>query len=240
MNQVNDKIGTDYKPFNYYGAPDAENVIVAMGSVCECAEEVVDYLNAAGEKVGLDEGSASIARSCRSTCVDVHAEDGEEDLRARPHQGARLHRRAALPGRAGCPERHRVRLRFRSTPAATASAPRTPPRPTSSPCTATWRADTPKKRFTIGIVDDVTHLSLDIKENPDTTPAGTHFLQVLGPGRGRHRRCEQELHQDHRRPHRYVCAGLFRLRLQEVRRPDGLPPAFRSQADQVHLLHQQG
>ena len=53
MNQVNAKIGTDYKPFNYYGAPDAERVIVAMGSVCECAEEVVDYLNAAGDKVGL-------------------------------------------------------------------------------------------------------------------------------------------------------------------------------------------
>ena len=49
MNQVNERIGTDYKPFNYYGAPDAEYVIVAMGSVCECAEEVVDYLNAAGE-----------------------------------------------------------------------------------------------------------------------------------------------------------------------------------------------
>ena len=53
MNKVNEKIGTNYKPFNYYGAADAEHVIVAMGSVCDCAEEVVDYLNAAGEKVGL-------------------------------------------------------------------------------------------------------------------------------------------------------------------------------------------
>ncbi len=53
MNKVNEKIGTDYKPFNYYGAPDATEVIIAMGSVCECAEEVVDYLNAKGEKVGL-------------------------------------------------------------------------------------------------------------------------------------------------------------------------------------------
>ncbi len=66
MNQVNAKIGTDYKPFNYYGAPDAESVIVAMGSVCECAEEVVDYLNAAGDKVGLDQGSASIVRLWQS------------------------------------------------------------------------------------------------------------------------------------------------------------------------------
>ena len=53
MNKVNEKIGTNYKPFNYYGAEDAEHVIVAMGSVCDCAEEVVDFLNAAGEKVGL-------------------------------------------------------------------------------------------------------------------------------------------------------------------------------------------
>ena len=53
MNQVNEKCGTDYKPFNYYGAPDAEKVIIAMGSVCDTAEEVIDYLTAAGEKVGL-------------------------------------------------------------------------------------------------------------------------------------------------------------------------------------------
>ena len=53
MNKVNEKLGTDYKPFNYYGAPDAENVIVAMGSVNDCTEEVIDYLTAKGEKVGL-------------------------------------------------------------------------------------------------------------------------------------------------------------------------------------------
>ena len=53
MNKVNAKIGTDYKLFNYYGAPDAENVIIAMGSVCDTVEETVDYLNAAGDKVGL-------------------------------------------------------------------------------------------------------------------------------------------------------------------------------------------
>ena len=53
MNKVNAKIGTDYKPFNYYGAPDADKVIIAMGSACETIEEVIDYLVAAGEKVGL-------------------------------------------------------------------------------------------------------------------------------------------------------------------------------------------
>ena len=53
MDQVNAKLGTDYKLFNYYGAPDADRVIVAMGSICDVAEEVIDYLNAHGEKVGL-------------------------------------------------------------------------------------------------------------------------------------------------------------------------------------------
>ena len=53
MNKVNAKIGTDYKLFNYYGAPDAEHVIVAMGSVCDTIEETIDYLNAHGAKVGL-------------------------------------------------------------------------------------------------------------------------------------------------------------------------------------------
>ena len=53
MNKVNEKIGTDYKPFNYYGAPDAEHIIIAMGSVCDTIAETVDYLNAKGEKVGL-------------------------------------------------------------------------------------------------------------------------------------------------------------------------------------------
>ena len=53
MNKVNEKLGTDYKLFNYYGAPDAERVIVAMGSICDVTEEVIDYLNANGEKVGL-------------------------------------------------------------------------------------------------------------------------------------------------------------------------------------------
>ena len=51
--EVNAKLGTDYKPFNYYGAPDADRVIVAMGSICDVAEEVIDYLTAKGEKVGL-------------------------------------------------------------------------------------------------------------------------------------------------------------------------------------------
>ena len=53
MRQINAKLGTNYQLFNYYGAPDADRVIVAMGSFCDVAEEVIDYLNAHGEKVGL-------------------------------------------------------------------------------------------------------------------------------------------------------------------------------------------
>ena len=53
MEKVNAKLGTDYKLFNYYGAADADRVIVAMGSINDVAEEVIDYLNAHGEKVGL-------------------------------------------------------------------------------------------------------------------------------------------------------------------------------------------
>ena len=53
MDKVNEKIGTDYKLFNYYGAADAEKVIIAMGSVCDTIEETIDYLTAAGEKVGV-------------------------------------------------------------------------------------------------------------------------------------------------------------------------------------------
>ena len=53
MQKVNEKIGTDYKPFNYYGAPDADTIVIAMGSACDAAEEVIDYLNAKGKKVGI-------------------------------------------------------------------------------------------------------------------------------------------------------------------------------------------
>ena len=70
MNQVNAKIGTDYKLFNYYGAPDAERMIVAMGSFCDVCEEVIDYLTAKGEKVGLVK-----VRLYRPFCADKLIED---------------------------------------------------------------------------------------------------------------------------------------------------------------------
>ena len=127
--KVNAKLGTNYQLFNYYGAPDADRVIVAMGSICDVAEEVIDYLNAHGEKVGLVK--VRLYRPFRRREVRGRpARDREEDRRARPHQGARLHGRAAVPGRRDRAVRRGPRPASPSSAAATASAPRTP-RPAS-------------------------------------------------------------------------------------------------------------
>ena len=88
MDKVNAKLGTDYKLFNYYGAPDADRVIVAMGSICDVAEEVIDYLNAHGEKVGLVK--VRLYRPfARGQAARGHPRHRQEDRRPRPHQGAR-------------------------------------------------------------------------------------------------------------------------------------------------------
>jgi pyruvate-ferredoxin/flavodoxin oxidoreductase len=98
MGKVNAKLGTNYQLFNYYGAPDADRVIIAMGSICDVAEEVIDYLNAHGEKVGLVKVPS--VPSVRGREADRrHPRHREEDRRARPHQGAGRARRAALHGR---------------------------------------------------------------------------------------------------------------------------------------------
>ena len=180
MNQVNERIGSDYKPFNYYGAPDAENVIVAMGSVCECAEEVVDYLNAAGEKVGLVK--VHLYRPfVPKYLVDVLPKTVKKisvlDRTREPGsigEPLYLDVLAALSGTEfGCASIYTGRYGLGSkdtTPADVIAVYRN------------MESDTPKKRFTVGIIDDVTHLSLDIKENPDTAPAGTTSCKFWGLG----------------------------------------------------------
>ena len=180
MNQVNAKIGTDYKPFNYYGAPDAERVIVAMGSVCECAEEVVDYLNAAGDKVGL---------------VKVHlyrpfVAEYLTDVLPETVKTISVLDRTREPGSIGEPLYLDVLAALSGTKFGTVkvytgryglgSKDTTP-----GQIVAVYRnmeSETPKKRFTIGIVDDVTNLSLEIKENPDTTPKGITSCKFWGLG----------------------------------------------------------
>jgi len=180
MNQVNAKIGTDYKPFNYYGAPDAESVIVAMGSVCECAEEVVDYLNAAGEKVGL---------------VKVHLYRPfvpEYLTKVLPKTVKKISvlDRTREPGSIGEPLYLDVLAglsgtEFGCVPIYTGRYGLGSKDTTPGDIVAVYRnmqSDTPKKRFTISIVDDVTNLSLPVKENPDTTPKGTHSCKFWGLG----------------------------------------------------------
>ena len=180
MNQVNAKIGTDYKPFNYYGAPDAEKVIIAMGSACETMEEVIDYLTAAGEKVGLIK-----VRLYRPLCGKIppgrDAQNCEEDLRARPYQGAWLHRRAPVSGCAGRYQRHRVWLLPRifrplwsglQGHQAQRHHCRVPQHGSGRAQEALYHRHCGRR----------THLSLDAKEDPDTAPAGTTSCKFWGLG----------------------------------------------------------
>ena len=180
MNKVNEKIGTNYKPFNYYGAPDADKVIIAMGSACETIEEVVDYLNAAGEKVGL---------------VKVHLYRpfvAKYLLDVLPETVKKISvlDRTKEPGSIGEPLYLDVLAAINGTQFATCpvytgryglGSKDTKP----SDIIAVYRnmeKDEPKKRFTIGIVDDVTHLSLEANEDPDTAPAGTTSCKFWGLG----------------------------------------------------------
>ena len=180
MNKVNAKAGTDYKPFNYYGAADAELVIVAMGSVCETAEEVVDYLNAAGEKVGLIK-----VRLYRPFVAKYLL-----DVMPKTVKKISVLDRTKEPGAIGEPLYLDVvaalaGTEFSNVPVYTGRYGLGSKDTTPGDIVAVYRnmeSAEPKKVFTIGIVDDVTHLSLDIKENPDTVPAGTHSCKFWGLG----------------------------------------------------------
>ena len=180
MDKVNAKIGTDYKPFNYYGAEDAEHVIVAMGSVCDCTEEVVDYLNAAGEKVGLLK-----VHLYRPFVADYMLRELPKTVKT-----ISVLDRTKEPGSIGEPLYLDVLAAINGSDFAgvkvytgrygLGSKDTTP-----GDIIAVYRnaeSEAPKKRFTIGIVDDVTNLSLPIVENPDTTPKGTHSCKFWGLG----------------------------------------------------------
>ena len=180
MDKVNAKIGTDYKPFNYYGAEDAEHVMVAMGSVCDCTEEVVDYLNAAGEKVGLLK-----VHLYRPFVADYMLRELPKTVKT-----ISVLDRTKEPGSIGEPLYLDVLAAINGSDFAgvkvytgrygLGSKDTTP-----GDIIAVYRnaeSETPKRRFTIGIVDDVTNLSLPIVENPDTTPKGTHSCKFWGLG----------------------------------------------------------
>ena len=180
MNQVNEKIGTDYKLFNYYGAPDAETVMIAMGSLCDAAEETIDYLMSKGEKVGLvkvrlyrpfatDRFLAAIPETCKSIVVmDRCKEPGA------PGEPLYLDVVTALAGTKFasckiCGGRYGLGSKD-TTPGGILSAFRN------------GQSDKPLHGFTINIVDDVTNLSLPITEEPDVVPAGTTSCKFWGLG----------------------------------------------------------
>ena len=179
MDKVNAKIGTDYKLFNYYGAADAEHVIVAMGSVCDTIKETIDYLNAAGGKYGLvtvrlyrpfaaDRLVAAFPETTKTiTVLDRTKEPGSigEPLYLDVVLGIRESKFGSLPVFSG-----RYGLGSKDT--------------TPAQIVAVYKnaAANGKKRFTIGIEDDVTNLSLAIEENPDTAPEGTTSCMFWGLG----------------------------------------------------------
>ncbi|WP_225749423.1 pyruvate:ferredoxin (flavodoxin) oxidoreductase [Paraeggerthella sp. Marseille-Q4926] len=181
MNQVNAKLGTDYQLFNYYGAPDADRVIVAMGSFCDVVEEVVDYLNANGQKVGLvkvrlyrpfvsEKFMAALPSTVQKIAVmDRTKEPGSlgeplymDVVNALAHEG-----RTDLTVVGG-----RYGLASKDTPPSSVFAIYTE-----------LEKDAPAREFTVGIVDDVTNLSLPEDPNsPNTAAAGTIECKFWGLG----------------------------------------------------------
>ncbi len=180
MGKVNEKLGTDYKLFNYYGASDAERVIVAMGSVCDVAEEVIDYLLAKGEKVGLIKvrlyrpfSTKAFADAVPSTVKKIAVLDRTKEPGS-IGEPLFLDVIAALneQGRDGvkvCGGRYG--LGSKDTPPASIFA-----------VYEHLNADTPARAFTIGINDDVTHLSLEEKPAPITAAEGTIECKFWGLG----------------------------------------------------------
>ena len=181
MDKINAKLGTDYKLFNYYGHPEADRVIVAMGSICDVAEEVIDYLNAHGEKVGLvkvrlfrpfaaEKLIEAIPASVRKIAVlDRTKEPGS--------QGEPLYQDVVTAlANAGWNDVKVIGGRYglgsKDTPPASVFA-----------VYSELKRDEMKRQFTIGIVDDVTNLSLPEDENcPNTAAPGTIECKFWGLG----------------------------------------------------------
>ena len=176
MNKVNAEIGTDYKLFNYYGAADAEHIIIAMGSVNDTIEETIDYLNANGGKYGLVK-----VRLYRPFVA-------EKLIEAIPDSVKRISvlDRTKEPGSLGEPLYLDVvaalkGTKFNDVPIFTGRYGLGSKDTTPAQIVAVFN-NTTKYRFTIGINDDVTNLSLELGANPDTAPAGTTACKFWGLG----------------------------------------------------------
>ena len=181
MGKINEKLGTDYGLFNYYGAPDADRVVVCMGSFCDVLEEVIDYLNAHGEKVGLVKVRLFRPFSIKHF-VDVLPETVKKiavmDRTKEPGSiGEPLYQDVVSAlYEAGKTDIHvsggRYGLGSKDTPPASAFA-----------VFEELKKDEPKREFTIGIDDDVTHLSLPEPEDaPNTAAPGTIECKFWGLG----------------------------------------------------------
>ena len=179
MDKINEKLGTDYQLFNYYGAADADRVIIAMGSVCDVTEEVIDYMNAHGEKVGLlkvrlyrpfapEKMLAAIPATAKKIAVlDRTKEPGSQGeplyldvVTAFANAGRQA---TIIGGRYGLGSKD------------------TPPRSIFAVYDELSKT-APRRQFTIGIVDDVTNLSLPEKKVPSTAAAGTIECKFWGLG----------------------------------------------------------
>ena len=181
MKKVNEKLGTDYDLFNYYGAADADRVIIAMGSICDVAEEVIDYLTAKGEKVGLIKvrlyrpwSSEAILKVIPKTAKKIAVLDRTKEPGSLGEplyldvvttlREAGLNDIVVTGGRYG--------LGSKDTPPSSVFA-----------VYKELEKDAPKARFTIGIVDDVTNLSLpEVKPAPITSAPGTKECKFWGLG----------------------------------------------------------
>ena len=181
MKKVNEKLGTNYDLFNYYGAEDADRVIIAMGSICDVAEEVIDYLTAKGEKVGLIKvrlyrpwSSQAILKVLPKTAKKIAVLDRTKEPGS---LGEPLYLDVATTLReAGLNDiiltGGRYGLGSKDTPPSSVFA-----------VYKELEKDAPKARFTIGIVDDVTELSLpEVKPAPITSAAGTKECKFWGLG----------------------------------------------------------
>ena len=176
MDKVNEKIGTDYKLFNYYGAADAEKVIIAMGSVCDTIEETIDYLTAAGEKVGVVK-----VRLYRPFCAQALIDAIPDTVKY-----INVLDRTKEPGAQGEPLYLDVvsalkGSKFDAVPVNGGRYGLGSKDTTPAQIVAVFN-NADKERFTIGINDDVTNLSLEVGAPLVTTPEGTINCKFWGLG----------------------------------------------------------
>ncbi|MBR7116389.1 MAG: pyruvate:ferredoxin (flavodoxin) oxidoreductase, partial [Clostridia bacterium] len=179
MDKVNAKLGTNYKLFNYYGAPDADRVIIAMGSVCDVAEEVIDYMLAQGEKVGLVKVRLYRPFVAEKLCEAIPATAKKIAVLDRTKEPGSLGEPLYLDvvtalaecGRCAKVVGGRYGLGSKDTTPASIFA-----------VYANLAAEAPKNHFTVGIVDDVTGLSLDELPAPNTAPVDMIQCKFWGLG----------------------------------------------------------